>query len=240
MLESCALKIRPSKAVAEVERKTQKLSCKPAAACFLLSVVPSSLGRKSCLRSGAGCSGAFRWSARSSSAAHSSPHRQSVAAASLRCVGHRPSAAPAVTKVPAAAANPSSRCFVRQALFAPPCRAGWITLRRVWACGACSCACGDLKRGCPPPPPLWFSFFGVLYSGSDGLTACNQVGLLPVGQINFRNGCSWRRSLPPQTSLRSPFAPHPAFVIMFMLHIMTPAHHQNRRCLDGARVSQSC
>ena len=30
---------------------------------------------------------------------------------SLRCFGHRPSAAPAVTKVPDAAADPSSRCF---------------------------------------------------------------------------------------------------------------------------------
>jgi hypothetical protein len=67
-----------------VERKTQKSVSNHR------SVTPPagsrcSLWQESHRHSRAGFSGAFRWSAWSSLAAHSSPHRHPVAAASLRC-----------------------------------------------------------------------------------------------------------------------------------------------------------
>ncbi len=105
---------------------------------------------------------------------------------SLRCVGGRPSAAPAVTIVPDAAADPSSRCFVRQALFRASLQGGLVRSGVLGRGARCQRLRRFYRRRRPTTPPLLVSFLGFL-------GFCNwasAIGLLPFGQRLFKDGCS--------------------------------------------------
>lgn len=128
--------------------------------------------------------------------------------------------------MPDAAANPSSRHCVRQALFIPPCRAGWFR------CGGCERVAPLLRlrrlflRGATPTPPLsWF--FWVAVEGSEAPTGIDA----PERKSAAAGGSK---------KLRAAFAPNPGSGIVFRfvphLHTMPPPRHlaaESWECASG-------
>ena len=126
------------------------------------------------------------------------------AAAPLRCVGRRPSAAPAVRKRPDAVANPSSRHFRSTSSLHSSLQGGLGSLRCVCVRGAPLVRFAFLIEGAPPPPALRSNFLGLFARESMGETNAMEGSSFPP----VRPLLQWvllRRSAPPGAF--TPFAP---------------------------------